>query len=116
MMARWAGLAVAAWLLAQVPGAAAADKFFAFNLTTATNFTGLALAPEGTENWGPNQALNDPDHVLDASERLTLKGIQRGRFDVKLQTKKGCIVIKHGVDLTHDLTFDIRDGDLGGCR
>jgi len=95
---------------------AAADRFFVYNLTTSTEFTGVFLAPVGTETWGANQALNDKDKSLETSERLPLIGISRGKFDVKLQDRKGHVCVKRGVDLTRDTSFDIRDADLAGCH
>ena len=92
------------------------SAFFVYNLTTSTEFTGVFLAPAGTQNWGPNQALNDKDHSLDVTERLRITGIARGRFDVKLQTEKGRTCVKSNVDLTKETTFDIRDTDIAGCR
>jgi len=97
-------------------GAAAADRFFVYNLTTSTEFTGLFLAPAGTENWGANQALNDKDKSLETSERLPLTGISRGVFDVKLQDRKDHTCVKRGVDLRRDTSFEIRDADLVDCR
>ena len=96
-------------------GAFAADRFFGFNETTATVFTGVYLAPEGTAAWGPNEALNDKDKVWDTGERLPIKGVSRGRFDLKMVDRAGRVCIKHGLDLTRDLTFDVRDGDLADC-
>jgi hypothetical protein len=96
--------------------ASAADRFFAYNLTTSSEFTGLWLAPAGTENWGPNQALSDKDHSLDVTERLPITGLGPGSFDVRLQDRKGHICVKRNVDLRHDHSFDIRDGDLAACR
>ncbi len=96
--------------------AAAADHFVAYNLTSSTPITGLALAPAGTQDWGPDQVLNDPDKVLDTSERLKLRGIARGRYDVRLTFGKGQACVKHGIDLTHDQSFDIRDADLAACK
>jgi hypothetical protein len=95
--------------------AVAADRFFGFNETTATVFTGVYLAPEGTDVWGPNEALNDKDKVWDTGERLPIKGVSRGRFDLKIVDRAGRVCIKHGLDLTRDLTFDVRDSDLVGC-
>ena len=94
----------------------AAERFFAYNLTTSTEFTGLWLAPAGTENWGQNRALNDKDHSLDVTERLPITGLEPGKFDVRLQDRKGRICVKRSVDLGHDHSFDIRDDDLAGCR
>ncbi len=93
----------------------AADRFFGFNETTSMEFTGVYLAPQGTTAWGPNEALNDKDKVWDAGERLAMKSASRGRFDVKVVDRSGQVCVKHGVDLTRDLTFDIRDQDLVDC-
>ena len=105
--------ALAAVMLAP---AAAAENFFVYDMTTATDFTGVYLAPAGTERWSGNQALNDKDHALDTSERLTLTGLRRGRYDVKLVDRKGRTCIKRNVDLTEDTSFDLRDADLAACR
>ncbi len=109
----WAGvLAMACWGAA----AEAADRFYVYNNTTATELKGIYLAPAGTQKWGPNQTLNDKDHSLEVSERLPITGISRGRFDVKLEGENGRTCIKRGVDLSGDTTFDIRDSDLTDCR
>jgi hypothetical protein len=94
----------------------AAERFFGFNETTATAFTGVYLAPAGTTKWGPNEALNDKDRIWDAGERLAIKQASRGHFDLKVVDRSGRICIKPGLDLTNDLTFDIRDQDLAGCK
>jgi hypothetical protein len=114
--ARRLGLAALMALAAGASLAAAADRFFVYNLTTSTTFTGVYLAPVGSQNWGGNQALNDKDKSVDPSERLAIKDIARGRFDVKLVDKAGRVCIRHDVDLTRDTTFDIRDADLSDCR
>jgi hypothetical protein len=87
-----------------------------FNLTTATAFTGVYLAPAGSEQWGRNQALNDKDKELDPSERRPLKDIARARFDAKLIDQKGRVRIRRGIDLRKDTLFDVRDTDLTECR
>jgi hypothetical protein len=96
--------------------AAAADRYFAYNETTSTSFSGVYLAPAGTTQWGSNEALNDKDKTLDYGERLSLTGLSRARYDVKLVDSKGHTCIKKNVDLTKDTSFEIRDGDLAGCR
>lgn len=101
--------------LAALPAAAAA-KFFAYNETTSTSFAGVYLAPAGTTNWGANETLNDKDHTLDFGERLLLTGVTPGRYDAKLVTDKGKTCVRKDVDLTRDTSFEIRDGDLAGCR
>lgn len=96
--------------------AAAPDRFFMYNLTTSTTFTGVFLASLGTENWGANQALNDKDKAIDPSERLPIKDVARARFDVKLIDQAGRTCITHGIDLRTDTTFEIRDRDLTNCH
>jgi hypothetical protein len=91
-------------------------KFFAYNNTTRTDFTGLYMAPAGTESWGPNQALNDKDKILDAGERLTLIGLSPGTFSVKLVDRSSRTCILQDVDLTKEKSFDIRDGQLSNCH
>jgi hypothetical protein len=98
------------------PALAAAKKFFAYNMTTRTDFTGVYLAPEGTTNWSPNQALNDPDKSLDTTERLLLTGLAPGRYDVKLVAKDGRTCFVKNVDLTKKNSFLIKDGQLTGCH
>jgi hypothetical protein len=99
-----------------VPAGAASDRFVAFNMTATTDITGLYLAPAGTESWGPNQVLNDPDKVLEHGERLKLTGIKHQRYDARIVFAKGKTCVKHGIDLTRDPTFDIRDADLAACK
>jgi hypothetical protein len=114
----------AAWLLVVVGvavtcssfDALASDRFFLYNLTASTTFTGVYLAPAGSGHWGDNQALNDKDKTVDPSERLQIKNIDRGRFDAKVVDKAGRTCIKRAIDLSKDTTFDIRDGDLKDCR
>ena len=109
-------LIVCAAALSASHSASAEERFFAYNLTTAKVFTGVYLAPAGSEQWGANQALNDRDGSLDPSERLAIKSIAHGNFDVKLVDKKGITCVRHGVDLSKETTFDIRDTDLADCH
>ena len=93
----------------------AEQRFFVYDLTTATRFTEVYLAQSGSGRWGANQALNDKDRVLDPGERLAITAIARGVYDVKFVDPDGRVCIKTGVDLTRDATFDIRDTDLTKC-
>ncbi len=115
-MVRRAGILLALLLGTAGPAGAASDRFVAFNMTATTDITGLFLAPAGTGNWGPNQVLNDPDKVLEHGERLKLSGVRHERYDARIVSAKGKTCIKHGIDLTRDPTFDIRDADLADCK
>lgn len=96
--------------------AAAAEKFFVYDMTTRTDFKSVFLAPAGTQNWGRDQAANDKDHSLETNERLSLTGITHGLYDVKLVDKAGRTCIVKGVDLTKDRSFEIREKDLSDCH
>jgi hypothetical protein len=113
-----ASLALFAGFLGQP--AAAAERFFAYNMTTSDIFTGVYAAPAGSTKWGPNQALNDKDHALDPSERLRIDGLEPGRYDFRIvwKDKAGHAheCVKHDVALGADKSFDVRDDDLAACR
>ena len=53
---------------------------------------------------------------MDSGERLALKGIGRGRFDVRLESAKGLVCLKRNVDLVSDTSFDFREAELAGCK
>jgi hypothetical protein len=111
-----AGLLLGVMSMPFHPAVGAAQKFFAYNSTTRTDFTGVYLAPDGTQNWGSNQALNDKDKSLDSGERLTLTGLAPGRFSVKLVDRAGHTCVLRSVDLTKDSSFEIRDDQLSDCH
>ena len=97
--------------------ATAADSpLVLYNLTARTDFTGVYLAPPGTQRWGPNEALTDKDKSLDSDERLVLKDLTPGRFDLKLVDRKGRTCIIRNIDLVRETSFDIRDEALTDCR
>jgi hypothetical protein len=103
-------------LLALVGAGRAAEKMRFWN-TTSFTITELYLTPAGTTRWGPNQCVNDPDGAVDADERLTLKDIAPGRYDVKLADKKGrtCMVRNVEVQGGKPYAFAISDSDLADC-
>ena len=109
---------VAVMLMAALSAAAlGAEQRLRFWNLTATTITKLYMAPAGTDKWGPDQCRNDPDGAVDADERLTLKGIEPGRYDVKLTDKKGrtCIVRNIEVKGGRPYAFSIEESDLKDC-
>jgi len=87
-----------------------------WNLTSVT-ISKLYLAPPGTNNWGPDQCQNDPDGSVDPDERLMLKGIEPGRYDVKVTDKAGrsCIVPDVEIKGGKPYAFSIEERDLKNC-
>ena len=103
-------------LLALSIAATAAERLRFWNLTGST-IKELHLAPTGTTEWGPDQCANDPDGAVDIDERLTLKDVVPGRYDVKLLDKKGrmCVVRNVEVLAGKPYAFSISEKDLTDC-
>lgn len=112
------GRALSAVLALALLGATAvgAERLRFWNLTAVT-ISKLYLAPAGTDQWGPDQCRNDPDGAVDPDERLTLSGIEPGRYDVKLTDKGGrtCIVRNVEVKGGRPYAFSIGEGDIKDC-
>jgi hypothetical protein len=103
-------------LLVLSAGATAAERMRFWNLTGFT-IKELHLAPTGTTDWGPDQCKNDPDGAVDADERLTLKNVAPGRYDVKLADKAGriCVVRNVEVQAGKPYAFSLSEKDLTDC-
>lgn len=101
---------------ALVTSARAADRMQFWNLTGET-ISKLYLAPPGTSQWGPNQCANDPDGAVDSDERLKLKDVAPGRYDVKLTDATGrtCIVRDVTVQGGKAYAFSLSPEDLKEC-
>ena len=103
-------------LLAVSSAATAAERLRFWNLTGFT-IKELQLAPTGTTDWGPDQCKNDPDGAVDADERLTLKNVVPGHYDVKLVDKQGrrCVVRNVEVQAGKPYAFSLSERDLTDC-
>jgi hypothetical protein len=74
------------------------------------------LAVPGTTNWGPNQAKNDKDGVVDPDERLRITGVQSGSYDAKLTDLAGRTCMARGIKVEVGQIFSIEEKDLTGCN
>jgi hypothetical protein len=74
------------------------------------------LAPVGTSNWGPNQAKNDKDGVVDPDERLNITGVASGTYDVKFTDLSGRTCMVQGVKVEVGQVFSIDEKDLKSCN
>ena len=109
----WANiLAALALLLCCSPAQAGNLRFLNRTGVTIVN---LQFAPPGSGVWGPNQCKNDDEGEVDHNERLTLTGIQAGRYDVKLGDKKGRVCTIKNVDVQEGSQVIIREQDLASC-
>jgi len=112
---RW--FAVLGLMLMATPAVAAKDKMQFWN-ETSHEMTGVYLAPAGSNAFGPNQALNDPDKAVSADERLDLVGVTAGKYDVKLIDTKGRTCVVRGIDVmaTGKVAFAIAENQLTDCK
>jgi hypothetical protein len=85
---------------------------------TGTDLVEVSLAPAGTETFGDNQAENDDNKVSETDERLPLKGITAGSYDVRVKDKSGrtCIVKNVDVKDTGPYSFSIEADQLTDCK
>lgn len=100
-----------ALLLAGAGAADAAKPTRFWNLTGQT-ISGLALAPAGTDKFGPNEVQNDKDGDVDHDERLKLPNVASGTYDVKLTDKKGRTCIAKNVAVKEGDVFAIEAKQL----
>jgi hypothetical protein len=103
-------------LLALSSATIAAERLRFWNLTGFT-IKELHLAPTGTTDWGPDQCKNDPDGAVDPDERLTLKNVAPGYYDVKLIDKqeRSCVVRNVEVQAGKPYAFSLSEKDLTDC-
>ncbi len=96
--------------------ASAADHSRFWNLTSVT-ITKLFLAPVSTTNWSADQCENDDNGTVEVDERLDLKNIPAGKYDVKLTDEHGrsCLVKNVPVKSTGSYSFSLNDKDLTDC-
>lgn len=86
-----------------------------WNLTQG-RISELYLAPAGTSGWGPDQAKNDKDGVVDPDERLNITGVATGTYDVKFTDLSGRTCMVQGVKVEVGQVFSIDEKDLESCN
>ena len=74
------------------------------------------LAAAGTTDWGPNQAKNDKDGVVDPDERLRITGVTSGTYDAKMTDLAGRTCLANGVKVEVGQVFSIDEKDLKSCN
>jgi hypothetical protein len=94
---------------------AESERIRFWNLTSQT-VTTLQLSPPGKDAWGPNQTENDRDGEVDHRERLTLKGVDPGRYDVRVGYRNGRQCVVRNVDIKAGGIFAVEDKDLKNCK
>jgi hypothetical protein len=94
-----------------------ADRMRFWNLTGET-ISKLYLASPGSSRWGADQCANDPDGTVESDERLPLKDVAAGRYDVKLTDATGrtCVVRDVTLEAGKAYAFSLSPDDLKDCQ
>ncbi|WP_395664893.1 hypothetical protein [Methylocella sp.] len=104
--------AVAALALLCAAGAQAAEKPTRFWNLTAKTVSDLRLSPAGAGAFGENQCLNDKDREVDHDERLVVKGVDSGVYDLKIGYQDGRVCLARNVTVEKGQVFSVEDKDL----
>ena len=102
------------FMLAFIPAGASAKDTRFWNLT-ANTITSVQLSPPGKNEWGRNQADNDPDHTVDHDERLKITDTDAGTYDVKFVDRSGRTCVVPNVQVKAGSVFSIEEKELKGC-
>ena len=119
-------LLVIGFLLAAASGIALADdddkkasksKMKFWNLT-GVDLTEVSLAPAGTDKFGDNQCKNDDNGAIENDERLPLKGVTAGKYDVRIKDKVGRVCLVKNVDVKEGApyAFSIETEQIKDCK
>lgn len=100
--------------LSTVPGSAKDKPIRFWNLTGET-VTHLLMAPAGAEAFGPDQCRNDRDGTVGFDERLPITGVPPGRYDLRVDLKKGRRCRVRNVEVREGDVFSVEAADLVEC-
>lgn len=99
-----------------VSGAMAKSRGTRFWNLTLYTVTSLQLSPAGKNDWGPDLCKGDDDGSVDHDERLRVKGMTTGRYDVKLADKIGRHCTVRNVAIKQGGIFTIEEKQLTDCH
>jgi hypothetical protein len=96
--------------------AAAQQRPIRFWNLTKNTISQFYLAPAGSSDWGPNQCQNDKDGRVDFDERLVIRDVPAGVYDVKFTDTTGRTCTVRNVRVESGVTFSIQEKDLTSCE
>jgi len=118
IVAAFATVSLAAAALADDDDKGAKGSKMKFWNLTGVDLTEVVLAPAGTDKFGSNQALNDDNKISENDERLPLKDITAGKYDVRIKDKSGrtCLVKDVEVKDSGPYSFSLEADQLTDCK
>jgi hypothetical protein len=87
-------------------------RFWNLTLHTITSFR---MSPAGEGRWGADQCRNDRDGTVEHDERLRIKGITPGSYDVNLEDENGRRCIVRNIAVQSGAVFFIEERQLTDC-
>lgn len=108
-------LAAVLLILAAGTTAASAKTTRFWNLTDNT-ITQFALAPAGSETYGPDQCKNDKDGAVDHDERLKILGVASGSYTARFTDSKNRTCTVKNVAVKEGDVFSIEEKQLDDCK
>jgi hypothetical protein len=72
----------------------------------------LQLAPAGSEKWGPDQCQFEDDKSVENNEKIPLKEVMPGRYDVRFTDLKGRACTVKNLDVKDGALVVIRENEL----
>jgi hypothetical protein len=91
---------------------AADDKPLLFLNRAGETMVKLQFAPAGTTKWGSDQTQYEDDKQVEHNEKITLRDVTPGRYDVRFTDIKGRSCTVKNLDLKPGTLVVIRQAEL----
>jgi hypothetical protein len=105
-------IALSALIAAMVPTVALANEVVFVN-KTSWNIEQIYFSPANSKKWGEDYL---DDEILSKGDSLTLTGVEKGKWDVRLVDEDGDECIVEGVMIKTSDRWVITDKDLLDCQ
>ena len=92
--------------------AIAAESNLLFLNRVGETLVKLQLAPAGSSKWGPDQCQFEEDKSVENNEKIPLKEVTPGRYDVRFTDLKGRTCTVKNLDVKDGALVVIRENEL----
>ena len=92
--------------------AMAAEDSMLFLNRVGETLVKLQLAPAGTTKWGPDQCSFEDDKSVENNEKIPLKEIVPGRYDVRFTDLKGRTCMVKNLEVKDGALVVLREAEL----
>ncbi len=85
---------------------------------TGVDLVEVVLAPAGSDTFGADQTANDDNDSIENDERLPLKDVTAGQYDVRVKDKDGRVCLVKNVDVRDSgpYSFSLEADQLTDCK